>query len=102
MKWYGTEDNEENGDSIPVGNYKFKIIAKNTSTEEIEDTAEGAIEIVTTADRPDQPDNSGTTDDDATMVVTNATSGQTSQTGPGILIYFLFPLGAYIISKRKK
>lgn len=102
VKWYGRENNEENGDSVPVGNYKFKIIAKNTTTEATEDTAEGTIEIVATTDRPNQPDNDGSTDDDATMVVTNAASGQTAQTGPGVLIYFLFPLGAYLIAKRKK
>lgn len=103
VKWYGREDNNEDGDSVPVGNYKFKIIAKNTATEATEDTAEGNIEIVAATERPDQPDNGGSTDDDdATMVVTNAVSGNTAQTGPGVLIYFLFPLAGYLITKRKK
>lgn len=102
VKWYGRENNNEDGDSIPIGNYKFKIIAKNTATEATEDTAEGTIEIVAATERPDQPDSDGSTDDDATMVVTNATSGNTAETGPGVLIYFLFPLAGYLITKRKK
>lgn len=105
VKWYGRENNQENGDSVPAGNYKFKIIAKNTTTEATEDTAEGAIEIIATVDRPDQPGNGGTTDgnqNQATMTLQNSASGHTAGTGPGVLIYFLFPLGGYLITKRKK
>lgn len=101
VKWYGREDNEEDGDSVPVGNYKFKIIAKNNTTEATEDTAEGNIEIVATADRPDQPVTDGN-QPQATMVLQNSATGSVSDTGPGVLIYFLFPLAGYLIAKRKK
>ena len=38
----------------------------------------------------------------ATVAVQNAQSGKTAETGPGILIYTLLPLGAFILKRKKK
>ena len=121
--WNGTDDNDEKGTVLPAGLYKYKIKAKNTDTEATEDTEEGYITLAYTevtqststtpesesstdssTDSTESTDSSASSDDnsEAVQAMTNTTTGETSDTGPGVLIYAAFPLMGILLTKRKR
>ncbi len=112
ITWYGTQNNVKEGTALKNGTYKFKIIAKNPKTGDIEDTEEGEINL-SYQSPPTPPTGTGQTptgqtsgekNNDqakATQTLQNSTTGKTAKTGPGVLIYFLFPLAGYFITRKK-
>lgn len=114
ITWYGTQNNVKEGTALKNGTYKFKIIAKNPKTGDIEDTEEGEINL-SYQSPPTPPVTTGTgqtatgkvsgeagkNQAKATQTLQNSTTGKTAKTGPGVLIYFLFPLAGYFISRKK-
>lgn len=108
VNWKGTSNNEQNGVILAPGTYKYKILAKDPVTSEVKDTAEGEINLIYSVPKTEGP---GTVQPPvvidkqqakATQTLNNSTSGKTAKTGPGILIYAIFPLVGYIITRKKK
>lgn len=108
VNWKGTSNNEQNGVILAPGTYKYKILAKDPVTSEVKDTAEGEINLIYSVPKTEGP---GTVQPPvvidkqqakATQTLNNSTSGKTAKTGPGILIYAVFPLVGYIITRKKK
>ncbi|MBI4231851.1 hypothetical protein HY605_01350 [Candidatus Peregrinibacteria bacterium] len=106
--WEGTKNNLPTGEIVKIGTYKYVITAKNKSSGDVLDTAEGELNIVYELPQtnPGSPaktlpptQNGGSAGAAATISLQKATSGQTSETGPEILIYFLFPVGGLLYSK---
>ncbi len=116
VSWTGTDDNSSSGTIFPAGVYTYKIKAKNTETQVTEDTEEGSITIVFESVGDDPEDESSTSSSDssddgevededtdlATQVMTNTTEGETSATGPSVLIYAIVPLIGYFFTKRRR
>ena len=99
IKWYGTVNGEQAGTPLPVGNYSYKILAKNPSDSSLEDSATGTMNV-----RYFVPTNNGNSDsdnDDAVVVVNNTPPKNTAQTGPGLLLYTLFPVLGYSLTRKK-
>lgn len=96
------------GKTVDPATYEFKITAKDPNSGTVKDVKKGELNVVyakladfeTPPPAPQQPQVS--TQSAATMAMTNATSGSTADTGPGVLLYFLFPIGSFIITRRKK
>lgn len=101
VNWYGTKDNAKNAKAVSAGIYKYKVIAKTLSGQ-TKDTKEGNIEIFYGQVQTPKADNQNGDPDQAKATVTlnNSTSGKTAETGPGILIYPLIPLAAWVIKKK--
>ena len=114
VKWYGTKDNKEDGELVEAGIYTYKIIAKNPTTSDTEDTEDGEIEVFISnvindddddeapkADGNDKSD-AGNTQVNATMALNNTNTGEVANTGPGVLIYALLPLASLIVINKFK
>lgn len=108
VNWKGTNNNQQNGQILSPGTYQYKILAKDPNTSEIKDTAEGEINLVYSSPQTEsQGDGQPSPEIDkqqtkATQTLNNSTSGKTVKTGPGILIYSIFPLAGYFITRKKK
>lgn len=110
--WYGTVNNIQGGTVLHSGTYNYKITTKNVKTSAIEDTKQGTINLLFAAQQspvsdPEASKTGPTTEElaaqaKATLALQNAKSGKTAKVGPGILIYSVFPLMGYVISRRKK
>jgi hypothetical protein len=116
--WLGTDDNTVGGTVLPAGVYKYKIKAKNVDTEATEDTEEGTVTLAytevavegdsedpeseTSTDNTSDSDTGSSSESDAIMAMTNTVSGETSETGPGVLIYSIFPVIGIFVARRKK
>ncbi|MEK7086009.1 MAG: hypothetical protein AAB953_03275 [Patescibacteria group bacterium] len=107
VNWYGTTDNEEGGPVVKTGTYQYKILAKNTQTKAVEDTADDEINLIYFT-LEDMPKDDGKSDEvvnkdqaDATMTLNNSKSGKTAETGPGVIIYSIFPIIGYFLSRKK-
>lgn len=128
--WEGTLDNKPNGQKAPDGTYTYKISATHLKYPSVKDSKEGTI-TVDSAYNPGgldfedinnanlvggttQGQGAGTgqgaagqgtpstpSQNQATVVIQSATTGSTAGTGPGVVIYFLFPLFAYAYKKIK-
>lgn len=98
VNWYGTEDNYEDGEIVRDGTYTYKIIARNPVSKTIEDTADGKI-TVSAFMVPDQVIGNPADQAKATVILQNEFKGQTSKTGPTMIIYFAFPLAYFFIRK---
>jgi len=116
--WNGTKTNKNSGQIVPDGTYTYKITATHADYPTLEDTEEGPLTItsdyvdgVGDFENPDgggdvQPGGGGTggdtpDQDDATIAMQNAQGGTTAGTGPGVLIYFLFPFIPYAFRRIK-
>lgn len=110
--WEGTKDNSPTGQIVEIGTYKYIINAKDTESGELLDTAEGELNIVYELSNsnpgnpakpvntlPPQQNGGGSANAAGTIALQKATTGKTSETGPGVLIYFLFPIGGLLYSK---
>jgi hypothetical protein len=114
--WNGTKTNKSSGQIVPDGTYTYKITATHEDYPSLEDTEEGPITV--TSDYIDgvdfeDPDGGGVQpgdgtpgetipdQDDATIAMQNAQGGTTAGTGPGVLIYFLFPFIPYAFRRIK-
>ena len=117
--WNGTDRTSDSGTVVAPGRYHYKIIAKDPTTSEQKATATDSINVnyavandfenrtttdTTTTTTNTATNNIGTTQgqNSATMAMQNSTMGATASTGPGVFVYFLFPLGGYFISRKKK
>lgn len=127
--WEGTLDNKPNGQKAPDGTYTYKISATHLKYPSVKDSKEGTI-TVDSAYNPggldfedinnanlvgdaNQGQGAGTgagqtpstpstpSQNQATVAIQSATTGSTAGTGPGVVIYFLFPLFAYAYKKIK-
>ncbi len=92
--WDGTINNS-GGAYVDNGAYQYQIIAKNIESKEEVDKAEGDINVII-AGTPATP-----TDDQATISLQNTATGTTAETGPGILIYGVFPILGALYNRRK-
>lgn len=107
VNWKGTSNNEQNGTILAPGTYKYKILAKDPNTSEIKDTAEGEISLIYSAPQTEDkgdvepPKEIDKQEAKATQTLNNSTSGKTAKTGPDILIYSIFPIAGYFISRRR-
>lgn len=111
--WWDGTDNNKSGKLLEPGTYTYKITLKDSKDDDVLDTASGSLNLIyakvasETAATPDngtvKATNLKTTTSNSQAVVSlqNATSGKTAGTGPGTLIYLLFPAAGYIISRRK-
>jgi len=97
VTWDGTINNA-GGAYVDNGTYEYQIIAKNTDSKEEEDKVEGDINVIIAA--PTTP-TTPTTDDQGTVSLQNTTTGTTAETGPGILIYGVFPVLGALYNRRK-
>jgi hypothetical protein len=122
VDWYGTIGNKQGGTVLHSGTYKYKIVTKNTKTGAVEDSKEGTINLIYAAPDPvpdpvKDPEKVLTPDEQAakdklakelaaqsaaTLALQNAKKGKTAKVGPDVLIYGLFPLAGYFISRRRK
>lgn len=108
VNWYGTNDNKQGGMILNSGTYHYKIVAKNTKTNNVEDSKEGDISLIYVASNPESPTTDTATKQDqaaqanATMILQNTKKGTTSKTGPDILIYSAFPVIGYLVARRRK
>lgn len=106
-KWAGNRGNID-ATIIAPGTYNYKIVAKNIKTNNIEDSKDGTISLiytpgtttVDTARSNDQKINQQQIT--ATLTLNNTKKGKTAKTGPDVLIYGLFPLAGYLITRKKK
>lgn len=113
--WNGTDSTESSGKVVPSGTYVFKVTAKDPESGEVKDIKSGEVNaIYTIAGATDGNDFEGQngdqgqssagltkTDLKATVSLQNSSSGVTAGTGPGVLIYLLFPAIGYIFTRRK-
>lgn len=110
VNWYGTKDNKQGGTVLNSGTYTYKIVAKNTKTNAVEDSKEGTITLIFAGQEPpvEPPKPDGPTPEElaaqaaATLALQNAKKGTTTKVGPGILIYSVLPFVGYVISRRRK
>jgi len=113
--WNGTDSTEDDGEVVSGGTYHYKILASDPDSEELRDSETGSINVVYTysgdfegegdqTTTGEETDTAETEDDQnaAIMTMQNTVDGVTSDTGPGILIYSIFPLGGFLIRKRWK
>ena len=91
---------------MKTGTYQYKILAKNTQTKAVEDTADDEINLIYFT-LEDMPKDDGKSDEvvnkdqaDATMTLNNSKSGKTAETGPGVIIYSIFPIIGYFLSRK--
>jgi len=105
-KWNGTTNNQRGGTIVPNGDYTYKITAKNPSTGLAKDTATGTVTVRYTV-----PNQSGTNNfrspesqnqAASTVALQNMSSGRTSETGPAVLLYSIFPLAGWITARRRR
>lgn len=105
VKWKGTQNNQQNGTIVSTGEYTYKITAKDPNSGIAQATKQGSITVsyanVASENRP-QPQPVRPQDPAGTLVLQNMQSGRTSDTGPAILLYSLFPVAGYLYSRRKK
>lgn len=105
-KWNGTTNNERGGTIVPNGDYSYKITAKNPNTGLAKDTATGTVTVRYAV--PEQRQNNFQNFDNSqnqaasTLAIQNRPSGRTSETGPGILLYGIFPLAGWVAARRKQ
>lgn len=123
--WNGTDKKDSEGEVIAAGVYTYKIHAKD-SEGNVKDIKSGKINAVYSAaqiedfeDLDTGPTESVQADPDpvvqpvqtttqptqaaaATVSLQSAQTGVTAGTGTPALIYLLFPLGGYFISRKKK
>lgn len=107
--WDGTNSASGNGKVVDPATYQYKITAKDPNNGTVKDVKTGNINVVyvksadfengSTSPVTVPPVNNQA---QATVAMQGATGGKTAGTGPGILIYALFPLGGYFISRYKK
>lgn len=110
VKWRGTDNNERNGNVVANGEYRYKITTSNPTTSVITDSKEGAIVVSYSSGSNNDPNRNippvETNDHNgqaaAIMATQNRTSGQTSDTGPGVLLYALLPVAGFISARRRK
>lgn len=110
VNWYGTKDNKLGGTVLNSGTYTYKIVAKNTKTNAIEDSKDGTINLIFAGQEPipEPPIKDSPTKEElaaqaaATLALQNAKKGTTAKVGPDILIYSVFPFIGYVISRRKR
>ena len=120
--WNGTTNNSDGGTFVANGTYKYEIIASDIDSGTEVDKAESDINVIIATEEETEEENSSdsdsntedsssnnssddssSSDDDATLALQNTQEGITSETGPGILIYGLFPvIGAVYGHKRRK
>lgn len=116
--WEGTKDNKSNGQKVPDGTYTYKITATHPDYPTVQDSEEGPVTVDSnffegTGDFEDL-NGGGVQPEQGTLVTTqtptqivaaqtlqNATTGTTAGTGPGVLIYFLFPAVALAYQRIK-
>ncbi len=101
VSWNGTNTNLSGGNVVAKGTYTYRVIAKNTSTGVVEATAQGNINVVYPEDTPQAPKAPEDPKDNGTIILQNQGPKATSETGPGILLYLLLPLGGFLFNKRK-
>jgi len=112
-KWNGTTDNKRGGKVVPNGNYTYKITAKNPDTGLTKDTATGTVTVKYSTSQDGQSGqkssrstiNFGSSSQNqaaSTLAIQNRTTGRTSETGPGMLLYGAFPLAGWIAAHRKR
>jgi len=117
--WNGTNAIDNSGKVVESGEYAYKIIVRDPSTNAITDTQTGKINAiysnsnqdfegsnnqavippVTTA--PVATNQISTETVEASVALNSATTGKTAETGPSMLIYTAFPLVGYIIRRKK-
>lgn len=109
VKWHGTANNQQNGTIVANGEYTYKITAKDPDSGVAQDTATGNITVNYSRTNPTNPVTTprplppvGTQNPSGTLVLQNMQSGRTSDTGPAMLLYSVFPLAGYIFTRRKK
>ena len=116
--WNGTNSTTSNGKVVDPGQYSYKIRARHPDTSELKDTASGTVNLVYAVvqedfeSTPDQPEVTSTvsttgqanttTQSAATIAMQNTTSGTTSETGPAMAVYAIFPLLGYLLTRKKK
>ncbi|MBI4235086.1 hypothetical protein HY604_02180 [Candidatus Peregrinibacteria bacterium] len=107
--WDGTNNASGNGKVVDPATYQYKITAKDPNNGTVKDVKTGNVNVVyvKSADFENGSSSSVTVPPvnnqaQATVAMQNATGGKTAGTGPGILIYALFPLAGYFISRYKK
>lgn len=107
--WDGTNSANGNGKVVDPATYQYKITAKDPNNGTVKDVKTGNINVVyiKSADFENGSSSAVTVPPvnnqaQATVAMQGATGGKTAGTGPGILIYALFPLGGYFISRYKK
>lgn len=107
--WDGTNNANGNGKVVDPATYQYKITAKDPNNGTVKDVKTGNINVVyiKSADFENGSSSAVTVPPvnnqaKATVAMQGATGGKTAGTGPGILIYALFPLGGYFISRYKK
>ena len=107
--WNGTDSTTSNGDIVPNGTYVYKIIVKNPINDEITDIVTGDINVVYPVlanSNTLSPTTTATIQVDpnafsATVAMQNATEGSTAGTGPGVLIYAIFPLAGLLFRRKR-
>jgi len=126
--WEGTLDNKPNGQKAPDGTYTYKISATHLKYPSVKDSKEGTVTVDSAynpggldfedinnanllGDAAGQGQGAGQgagqstpstpSQNQATIAIQSATTGNTAGTGPGVVIYFLFPLFTYAYKKIK-
>jgi flagellar hook assembly protein FlgD len=123
--WEGTIDNTATGQKVPDGTYTYKISATHLKYSSVKDSKEGTLTVDSTynpggldfedinnanllgntGEGTGQGTGQGTpstpSQNNATVALQNSATGSTAGTGPGVVIYFLFPLFAYAYKKIK-
>jgi flagellar hook assembly protein FlgD len=109
LPWYGTANNSSSGESVESGTYQYQIIAKDIDSDEELETEEGDINVIVIEEDPpeedppeEDPPEEDPPDDEATEVLQNTDDGTTSETGPGILIYGIFPVLGVLYNRKKR
>ncbi|PIR55143.1 hypothetical protein COU74_01935 [Candidatus Peregrinibacteria bacterium CG10_big_fil_rev_8_21_14_0_10_36_19] len=116
--WNGTNSTSNTGNTVQSGEYAYKIIVRDPSTNAITDTDTGKINAIYSNSNQDfesqtpnstapvttvSPTNNqiSTETVEASVALNSATTGKTADTGPSMLIYGAFPLVGYIIRRKK-
>ncbi|MFH1218752.1 MAG: FlgD immunoglobulin-like domain containing protein, partial [Candidatus Peregrinibacteria bacterium] len=126
LEWDGTNSA---GTVVDPGTYYFKILAKDPTSSELKDSKTGVINIIyqnaqstdfentstsastatttptsnpTTTTTTTPVFNAPTTNSQAMVSLSNATTGVTAETGPSVLLYALLPLTSFLFKRRKK
>ncbi len=111
--WNGTDELDDSGDLVTEGTYFYKITARDNDSGDVLDIATGQVTVEYQDDfenggQQQTPESVNTTNSSnsqpspqpvnqqtqaaATMAMQNTQSGTTAGTGPGVLVYFLFPV----------
>lgn len=107
VTWNGTSTNTASGSIVTQGNYTYQISLFDPADDSLVSTAQGEINVNYAAEN-DGADNLSDLDavdndqNDAVMATQNDFSGNTAETGPGMLIYLLSPILGYAYVKFKK